>query len=149
VTGKDGERFSQGLTRPEYREAVYKILAYAKRGYPVFYSRRNYVNILNWPVEGTDRLFVPKYGFEHVRCYAGKYFCMIEADGDIFPCVPFSGQPTSNCLSSGAKQAFMKMVKPQCAACMWACYNETNLLMDLNLGVIWHTLKNSLRSRFA
>jgi MoaA/NifB/PqqE/SkfB family radical SAM enzyme len=149
VNDKNEKRFSKGLARHEYRRAVHKILAYAKRGYPVFYSRRNYVNILNWPVEEADRIFVPEHGFEHIRCYAGRYFCMIEANGDMFPCVPFSRQSASNCLHDGVEQAFTNMVRPRCAACIWACYNETNLLLDLNPGVIWHTLKNALRSQFA
>lgn len=112
------EGFPQRLTKDEYKYVIHKILSYIKKGYPVFYSSRNYLNILNWPADGMDQIVAPKHGFKHIKCYAGRYFCTIEADGDMYPCVPFSRQRTSNCVKLGVKQAFTNIVKPDCVACI-------------------------------
>ncbi len=82
--------------------------------------------------------------FSYTKCYMGKYLCTIDANGDVYPCAQLDGFKVKNCLEVGFKEAFENISSHNCKACMWACYNEYNLLFSLHPGTVIDTIKNSL-----
>ena len=70
----------------------------------------------------------PKY-----RCFAGKLYCYIDANGDLYPCGDVMGrvQPVS-ALEHGFGTAFRTLPPLPCESCIVACFNELNLMFSLN-----------------
>lgn len=134
--------FPEQLNRHELSRVINEVISYKKRGYPVFYSYRTYRNILKWPDFTKDRIIDSKPNFEYARCYMGRYICTIDANGDVYPCAHLNGFKVKNCLEVGFKEAFENISIHNCKACLWACYNEYNLLVALCPDVILNTARN-------
>lgn len=144
VLGDIDNRFPEQLSRQEFTETVSRILSYKKKGYPVFFSHRNYENMINWPDLTKDRITDREPEFDHNACYAGRYFCIIDANGDVSPCTPLIELKVRNCLGAGFMKAFNYISQHNCRACRWVCYNEYNLLFNLDIGAILNMARNTL-----
>jgi MoaA/NifB/PqqE/SkfB family radical SAM enzyme len=101
---------------------------------------------VNWPDLTKDRVVDQEPEFDHAKCYAGRYFCSIGANGDVSPCTPLGEVKFRNCLEVGFRQAFDDISKHNCKACCWACYNEYNLIFGLDVGVILNMARNFFRN---
>jgi MoaA/NifB/PqqE/SkfB family radical SAM enzyme len=67
-------------------------------------------------------------------CMAGKMYCYIDANGDLYPCCDVMGKVAPrNILKEGFMQAFKGMPDPPCKSCIVACYTELNLMFSLRL----------------
>lgn len=143
--GVKNQGYPESLKDAEYREIIKTILNLKKRKEPIFYSAATYESILNWEDYNKDRIIEEETDLKHVKCYAGKYFCHIESNGDVYPCVYSAGHKAINCLESNFEIAFKNINEHNCKACMWACYIEFNLLFDFNLNVLKSLSYNFLR----
>ncbi len=132
------------LSDEQLRRILQQIITYKRKGYPVFYSQTTYSRILSWPDLQKDRYLGEKPRFPHAPCVMGKYACLLDANGDVYPCAQIQGLTPKNALSIGFKRAFQHINKHLCRACSWACYNELNLLAQLNPEVVMNTISNIL-----
>lgn len=136
--------FPEMLSKEEYKQAIKKILYYKAKGYPVFFSRKNYLNILNWPNFAQERIIGKIPNFKYIKCWAGKYMCSIEANGDVWPCSSYHGQKILNLTTHKFKEAFESVNKHDCQACLWACYNDFNALINLDISVLYEQFNKFL-----
>ena len=75
----------------------------------------------------------------HYRCWAGKLYCYIDANGDLYPCGDVMGRVRPvNCLENGFEHAFSNLAPVPCRSCIIACYTELNLMFSLNLTSVWN-----------
>ncbi len=74
---------------------------------------------------------------KYYKCWAGKLYCYIDANGDVYPCGNAMGwiKPI-NCLEHGLEAAFCKPSALSCESCIVACFDELNLMFSLNLNAI-------------
>ncbi|MBN1913385.1 MAG: radical SAM protein [Candidatus Omnitrophica bacterium] len=78
-----------------------------------------------------------------LECAAGKIFCRIEADGNVYPCAGLIRKvEPQNCLGQGLRSAFMKMKPVICDSCWCSTHIEMNYAYALNLSVILEIMKN-------
>ena len=142
--GEKDEGFPAKLDQGELRETIGRVMEYKRRGYPVFFSLRTYEKILAWPYGDRDRVVGEEPDFPHARCYMGRLLCTIDASGDVYPCAQLEGFRVKNAVEDGLRDAFDNIADHDCRACLWACYNEYNLLFALDPAVLWNTVRNAL-----
>jgi MoaA/NifB/PqqE/SkfB family radical SAM enzyme len=71
------------------------------------------------------------------RCWAGRLYCYIDANGDVYPCGDAMGRvKPGNCLEGGLKKAFLNQPALPCESCIVACFNELNLMFSLKFPAI-------------
>lgn len=70
----------------------------------------------------------------YYKCWAGKLFCYIDANGDVYPCGDVMGRVRPrNAIELGLAKAFETLAPIPCKSCIVACYTELNLMFSLNL----------------
>lgn len=74
-----------------------------------------------WPTFGGD-----------LRCFAGRAFVMIEANGDVVPCdrIPFAG-PLPSCVDRPLADVLDELPEVRCAGCAYVGTLEINRLLGL------------------
>ncbi len=76
------------------------------------------------------------------KCLAGKNYCLIDANGDVYPCDDFQDRlNVENGLEVGFKRAFELMPEFDCQGCTFPCYIENNFLFALNPETVWNAIK--------
>lgn len=74
-----------------------------------------------------------------IPCLAGYHTCVIDAYGDVFPCIPFSNlnRPFINLKEGGFKKLWTSPEYQQqrdkikdCRRCFWNCHSEVNLMFS-------------------
>lgn len=71
------------------------------------------------------------------KCWAGKMYCYIDANGDVYPCADMMGQiEPRNILRMGFKKAFESMPAIPCQSCIVACHTEINMMFSLRLDAV-------------
>lgn len=131
-------------TDQEYRQAIKKILEFKKRGYPVLFSRKTLEYTLNWRYGyERDKIMGQRPDFGFIKCNAGRFFCIIDVNGDIYPCPSLVDviEPM-NCLEHGVKKSFEHINRHECRTCHIPCQNEFNLMYSFDPGVIFNIIKN-------
>lgn len=76
------------------------------------------------------------------KCKAGKLFCYIDSNGDLYACGEIMGQVNGvNLLKIPLKEAIYKLPPLPCYSCIVGCYTELNLMFNFNLNSIinWMT----------
>ena len=107
----------------------------------IFYSENTYRLMLNWPDFTSDISSVRELG--HPPCLAVNKFVVLDHKGRLFPCVRLTDSlPGQDCLKMGVRQAYNKLLQPQCKSCRWACYIEYNALLNFNLSAISNLFLN-------
>ena len=141
------------LTDDHYRQAIEKIMAYKKKGAPIYYSDANYEQALNWPTFQKEKYWnhelppLPdKQRDKLVPCYAGKRFCYIECNGDVYPCYQMVGtMKVKNIQQDGVREAFRYLTEAShCNRCYNLTLTELNLQANLNLKAVGKVVKNYL-----
>jgi MoaA/NifB/PqqE/SkfB family radical SAM enzyme len=130
-------------TDEEYREAIERILRYKRLGYPVLFSRKSLEYALNWKCGySRDKLMGEEPDFRHIRCNAGKYFAIVDANGDLYPCPAMVDvfKPL-NVIRDGVWKALEHASRHPCRTCHIPCMNDFNLLYSLSPSVILNILK--------
>ncbi len=129
----------------ELRMAIRKIIGLKKAGSPILFSYKTYKFALDWPLGyDVDKIVGRKPDFKFPKCYAGKYWGIIDVNGDLYPCPALVGVVRPhNCIERGFKQAWQEASKHNCFTCHLPCNNEFNYLFALDPGTIIDVLINS------
>lgn len=139
VVSSDAKNFVAG--DEDLRRALRKIISEKKKGRPVLLSRLAYEYCLRWPDYGKDRIEADDSlaaGVKGPRCWAGRYHCVIDPNGDLYPCsvVNYGGVPHLNALEVGVKKAFEFAGEHNCLYCSVPSKVETNYMFSLRPSVL-------------
>ncbi|MDD5614160.1 MAG: radical SAM protein [Candidatus Omnitrophica bacterium] len=119
----------------EIRDAIMKIIGFKKKGYPVASSFSYLYYLLRWPAYDSP---VSQYKIGGMSCLAGKLFCNIDVNGDLYPCSLLINKIEGiNVLGNGFKKAFDSLQSPDCKSCAASCYVEYNNIFSLKIGTIF------------
>jgi pyrroloquinoline quinone biosynthesis protein E len=134
-----GSTDSMRATDDDYREVVERLLTLKRRGAPIASSTRYLRYLLHWPDYAVPRRRSARGG---MRCWAGRLYCNVDADGSVYPCSLLIGErPSKNALEVGFLPAFrFAGAHVDCRSCDAACFTEYNCLYDLDPGVMWDWL---------
>lgn len=123
----------------EYRRVVRRLLLLKRKGAPIASSTRYLRYLLHWPDYGRPKSSEPRGG---MRCWAGKLYCNVDADGAVYPCSLLIGErPSMNAAEVGFFPAFrFASTQVDCRSCDAACFTEYNCLYDLDSAVMWDWL---------
>jgi MoaA/NifB/PqqE/SkfB family radical SAM enzyme len=131
-----------------YREGLRKIISYKKKGYPVFFSLKAHQYALNWPNYKQKSIWnkVPKEFGKHINCFAGRYMCVVDSDGMVYPCAQMiGGHSALNYLEYGFKRCWEHIRDHNCKTCYaLISFNDYNLLFRLDPAVVFNHVKNVL-----
>ena len=125
----------------------------AKKTNPwILFSRETYEVARQWPDFARDRLTVSEAGgrFPGPRCSAGRFHCLIHADGSLFPCTLTVRQvPALNVTTAGVAAALEQAGRHGCATCFSPCMLEVNGLFALRPAVVTNLARTYLRAGLA
>lgn len=131
------------------KRALQKLIKYKEKGYPILFSKKAFEYTLAWPSYRVEAFFDVPPDFEHTRCSAGKFFCLLDTNGDVYPCPHLIDKVTPvNAVRSGLREAFKGLDRHNCRACYQVYHNEFNLLYQLDRSVILNHVMNSLKTLF-
>ncbi|WP_347273857.1 radical SAM protein [Candidatus Kuenenia sp.] len=131
-------------TDDEYKQILKRLIELKEKGYPVLFSKKSLEYALNWRLGYQKEKFMgEKPDFKYIKCNAGKFFCIIDVNGDVYPCPTLVDviKPL-NCLEHGIKKAFKYVNNHPCYTCHIPCQNEFNLMYSFNLSVLFNIAKN-------
>jgi MoaA/NifB/PqqE/SkfB family radical SAM enzyme len=128
----------------EYRDILQKIIDWKREGYPILFSERVIEYARDWkPGYAQDKIIGKEPDFEHIRCNAGKFFGIVDVNGDVFPCpATVDVMKVENAKKIGFAAAFKAINNHNCKTCHIPCQNEFSRMYDLDVGVIRNILKN-------
>lgn len=135
------------LSDEEIREAISRIISWQREGFPVFFSSETYRQALTWPKSHWEPI---AYAGEDIKepwpCYAGRYWCQIDADGKVYPCCAMiKNFAALDFREVGFDRAFRHAATRPCRSCAYLSNNEFNQLIGLRyrsiLENIWRTVK--------
>lgn len=130
----------------EIKDALRRLISYKKEGHNILFSEKALEYALSWPDYGSESYSGTAPGFKHASCFAGKYFCLVDTNGDVYPCPHLIGKTKPlNAAIVGFREAFTGLDKHDCRACYQVYHNEFNLLFNLDYRVICNQVKNSLK----
>jgi MoaA/NifB/PqqE/SkfB family radical SAM enzyme len=79
---------------------------------------------------------------DEIRCWAGRIFCVVGTDGTLYPCDRTRiDVPLPNAADLGLRAAIERLPDPDCAGCGFCGALELNLLMSLDLRILWNVLR--------
>jgi len=130
------------------KRALLRISELARKGKPILFSSESYDYARDWPDHNSDITFQNIPGFKNIRCMAGKYFCIIDFNGDLYPCPQLIGifKP-GNILKDGFNDAFQKINSHNCIACSVPCSNEFSMFFWLKPGILLNYVSYYWRRR--
>lgn len=108
-------------TQDSFKKSMDKLICFKKKDK---FSMRNSLNglrhIYNWP------------RYEKIKCWGGKIFCMISANGEVSPCDRIRYiNSLPNCAEIGFRKSFNSLPPlPPCAGCGFCGTLELNYLMS-------------------
>jgi len=80
--------------------------------------------------------------YKKIPCCAGKIYCRIESNGDVFPCANLVNRDKPyNCIKHGFRDAFMSLSQSSCQAC-WC---DTRIEMNYIYSFSWEAICNAKR----
>lgn len=130
----------------DIKDTLKRLIEYKERGYPILFSKKAFEYSLLWPTYRVEAFYDAPPDFRYAKCAAGKYFCLFDTNGDVYPCPHLIGKfKPVNAVREGFKEAFKDLDQHNCKACYQVYHNEFNLLFHLNLSTIKNYAKNSLR----
>ena len=149
----DDRTKSMPFNDQKMREGLGKIVYYKKQGYPINFSAKTYEYVMNWPVSlaqcKLDRAFIDKIGFHNIPCYYGKYICVIDANGDVYPCthrMADSRFTPKNYVTDGFKAAWENLsIDKDCISCTDLSFTEHNQMFSLKPSTIISQVRNVIR----
>ena len=124
------------MTEDEFRRPLRELINLKKSGAPIGTSLKYFNFLLNWPDYKVSFTHEKKYS-----CYAGRLYCYLEPDGMLYPCATHMGNMQGfSALNSGFYNAFKKLQKPVCTACLSSCQMEQNFIFSLSVENIFNWL---------
>jgi len=137
VLGRDAEEMLP--SNDEYRDALRHLAQRKKEGARVAGSSRYLEYLLAWEDFSKPTCAAPHLG---LRCKAGKMYCNIDANGDVYPCSLHVGaQPAPNAVEMGFRAAFDALPRETCQGCTATCFTEYNYLYGLDPRCIWEWVR--------
>lgn len=134
------------------REALGRILAYKRKGYPVLLSESTIEYALRWPTTYKKIRFeegeIPEsFRGEARECRWGRSIVILDADGSLIPCFPQNDSfKALNVRDVGLQKAYAHVLATnKCRTCYHLTINEYNRLVDLDAGVIANQVRVNLR----
>jgi MoaA/NifB/PqqE/SkfB family radical SAM enzyme len=129
------KKLSRGLKRweaivpeeKEYTQAIAGLIALKKRGDKRMRNSLDELeHIHHWP------------RYKKLECWAGKIFCMIGVEGELYPCDRLAyAAELPNCVTLGFKKAFEGLPEVAgCEGCGFCGTSELNFLLSLRLGIL-------------
>lgn len=152
ANGPCGQTPDYQPTDDEYRVAIQRLIELKQQGYPVLFSIPSLEYALHWPHSyAKDKIIGQTPDFPYIRCNAGRYFCLVDVNGDVYPCpAVVDVLPAKNALKDGVKAAFEHAGQHPCKTCHIPCVNDFNLLYSLDPRVIlniWKTYQPRSKKR--
>ena len=123
----------------EYRNTIKEFIS-LKEKYPkiIINSKRYFEILFNWP--DYKQVVLEKSPFK-VRCWAGRFYCHIDVNGDVYPCHQLlKSLRVPNILNTPLSRALKNFPSTSCTICMAGDYLEYNLLFSLNLSALRNLL---------
>lgn len=77
-------------------------------------------------------------------CVAGRFFCHIKPNGNVYPCERVINEDAPNCKRSGIEKAFYSLPLPSCDECWCTSTLELNLIYSLNGASLLKALEGNL-----
>lgn len=134
------ERSTEHDLHPEHEElvgALARIVELKRSGAPILFSERAYAYCRDWPAQGVDVLPGGMEGLDPIPCLAGTYFCLVDANMDLYPCPQLVGRfKAKNVLTNGLSACLEHAAAHNCMACAIPCSNDFSLLFGLSPAVI-------------
>jgi MoaA/NifB/PqqE/SkfB family radical SAM enzyme len=130
----------------QIKEIVKEIIDYKKRGFPIFFSRSSYENVLNWPLSYDKQTIFNESLNSHklIKCYIKRFSCHIEANGLVYPCVILVNKfKALNFLDVGFKKAWKNLENCNCKACYCVCHGDLNQIFGFVPDAMWNILRIS------
>src|SRR3989338_366450 len=128
----------------EYRKAILKLIENKRLNKTRIINSLEYFKVLyNWPDYHKPCYPSKENNFtKNVKCWAGKLFCHIDSNGDLYACHQHLKKiKIYNILDGGFLKAFKNIQKIDCEICLAGDYLEYNLLFSLHLGAVYNTLR--------
>lgn len=118
------------------RQALDRIIQLKNSGAPILFSSVVYEYARDWPA-GNEIIRGNRPEFKTIPCLAGRYFGLIDYNGDVYPCPQLMGMTKpGNVLRDGIENAFCKAADHGCVACSIPCSNEFSRFFNLNPGTV-------------
>lgn len=139
------------------RAVLNKLIKYKKKGYPVSLSYDSLRYMANWPdYEKNYNTEIGKIKFKkengqkiivRLPCQAGKFTCVIDYNGLVYPCGQLTGNPIFSPLNFwevGFKKAFENTLNHKCKSC-YSCsaFNDYNILLNGSFRTLLNYVRNS------
>lgn len=122
----------------DIKQAFMRILEMKRMGKPILFSAEAYRYALRWPDYSQNVLMGRNPGFRPIPCLAGRYFCIVDYNGDLYPCPQLVGiMKPKNILRDGFAEAFQHADQHDCRACSMSCSNDFSLFFALHPSVLW------------
>lgn len=148
---KTGSQNDFCLEDETIKKVLRKLIEYKRKGYPILYAISSREYALKWPTSYKNTFLkdIPQ-GFRYLKCYMGKYMCLIDGDGLVYPCSQLIGNfPALNFLEVGFAKAWENLEKnKKCKVCYAVCYNEFNQIFAMKPDVWWNTCRSTLKNLF-
>lgn len=130
----------------DIKSVLKRLIEYKKRGYPVLFSKKAFEYSLLWPTYKVEAFYNDPPDFRYAKCTAGKYFCLVDTNGGVYPCPHLINKIRPvNAAKEGFKKAFVALDRHNCRACYQVYHNEFNLLFSLDYSVIYNYIRNSIK----
>ncbi|MEI7752709.1 MAG: radical SAM protein [Candidatus Omnitrophota bacterium] len=127
-------------TAEEYRRTFRRLIEMKKDGAPIISSQHYLRVVADWPFFPDTTNEERKRGIP--KCWAGKLFCNIDTNGDMYPCSPMIDRVKPlNCLELCFEESFRRLSSLSCRACVSACCVEANLVFSFDLLTIQEWFK--------
>ncbi|MBL7197057.1 MAG: radical SAM protein [Candidatus Omnitrophica bacterium] len=117
--------------KEKYKIAMRDLISKKRKGSEhIGNSLQGLMHLVQWPE------------YKRIDCCAGKIYCRIEPNGDLYPCTNllFRNSPP-NCVREGFKTAFRRLCVENCKSCWCDTRIELNNIYSLNLSSILNLKK--------
>jgi MoaA/NifB/PqqE/SkfB family radical SAM enzyme len=133
-------------TTEEFRNVLRYIIKRKKEGAPILFSAAAYESVLNcWKDFGVEGIMNESPPAGMPECPAGKFYCLIAADGTLWACPHLIGKiEAKNVLEVGVAEAWRIATSHPCTGCYQVYHHEFSRLMNLDPRVIWNYFKSAV-----
>lgn len=141
------------LPSPEAIKSLFNdLIKYKKQGYPVSMSFKAINYVLQWP--DYQKLYsteIKKLSPAHIPCYAGRFMCIIDYDGSVYPCSLLVSNPMFKPLKFtevGFKRAFENTLDHKCISCYsFTSFNDYNMMLGGDASIYLNYIRNSFMEK--
>lgn len=114
----------------DYKKTLEKLISYKRKHKYIANSASSLRFIQNWPSVN-----------QRIKCFAGKFFCRLEPNGDMYPCTMLRHRlKPVNCVTYGVREAFNRTLKVNCGGCWCMGTLELNYLLSLDVNTILNNM---------